>query len=90
MSPFVHQAEDNRYEAVADEQVVGTLDYSLAGKTMIIRHTETVQDHRGQGIARRLTRFALDDARRRGFVVRPECPYAQKFVEQHPEYSDVL
>lgn len=90
MSTFIHQAEANRYEALIDGQVVGTLDYSLTGKKMVIERTETVHDFRGQGVARTLTRFAFDDARTRGLIVDPKCTYAKYFVDQHPEYTDVL
>ncbi len=90
MSTFVHQIEGNRFEARIDDQVVGTLDYTLTGNRMVIESTETIHDFRGRGIARRLTRFAFDDARTRGLVVDPKCPFAKRFVDLHPEYTDVL
>ncbi len=90
MPKIVHQTDAARYEAILDGTVVGVLRYSLTGKKMIIEHTETTMDLRGRGIARRLTRFAFDDARMRGLVVDPKCSFAKRFVDQHPEYSDVL
>lgn len=90
MSTFLHQVEDNRFEAQIDGQVVGTLAYSLSGNKMVIEHTETIRDLRGQGIAHQLTRFAFDNARIRGMVVDPKCPLAKHFVDLHPEYTDVL
>ncbi|QGF24896.1 GNAT family N-acetyltransferase [Raineyella fluvialis] len=90
MSTFVHQVEGNRFEALINDQIVGTLQYTVSGKKMVIEHTETVRDFRGQGIARRLTRLAFDDARTRGMVVDPKCTFAKRFVDLHPEYTDVL
>lgn len=90
MPTFTLQSANNRYQAVLDERVVGTLKYSMVGKKMVIERTETADDVRGQGIARRLTRFAFDDARTKGLIVDPKCSYAKRFVDQHPEYSDVL
>lgn len=90
MPRFVHHHEQRRYQAVLDDRVVGTVRYSLRGKHLTIEHTETDAGQRSQGIARRLTRHVLDDARTRGLVVDPQCPYAKRFVDQHPEYSDVL
>lgn len=90
MPTFTLQSATNHYQAVLDDRVVGTLRYSIAGKKLVIEHTETADDVRGQGIARRLTRFAFDDARAKGLIVDPKCSYAKRFVDQHPEYSDVL
>lgn len=90
MPNFVHQTEAHRYNAIINGNVVASLQYSMAGKKLVIEHTDTVNDLRGQGIARRLTRHVFDDARTRGLVVDPKCSYAKRFVDQHPEYGDVL
>ncbi|SDB91620.1 hypothetical protein GA0111570_10891 [Raineyella antarctica] len=90
MPTFTHQPDQNRYQAILGDDVVGTLDYSLAGKKLVIESTHTHNDFRGQGIARRLTRHVFDEARTRGLVVDPKCSYAKLFIDQHPEYSDVL
>lgn len=41
-------------------------------------------------MAGKLTRAALDDARRLGVAVIPPCPYMVIFIRRHPEYSDLV
>ena len=82
--------EASRYEALLDGEVVGLADYRLSGQTMEITHTETDAGHQGQGIAGQVVRTALDDAREKGLSVIPTCPYAEKWISEHPDYQDLL
>lgn len=90
MPTIRHEVDERRYLALLGEEVVGTLNYSMSGKRLTIEHTEIVDGMRRQGIARRLTRYVFDQARTRGLVVTPGCGYARTFIDQHPEYTDVL
>jgi hypothetical protein len=44
----------------------------------------------GRGLADRLIRFALDDARARGLAVLPFCPFVMAFIEGHREFEDLV
>jgi hypothetical protein len=33
---------------------------------------------------------ALDDARRRGWRIVPQCPFVAEFIAEHPEYADLV
>jgi len=66
------------------------LDYDLSGSLMTITRTWVPEQFRGRGIAAQLTRFALDTARTRGWKVHPVCSYADRFMQGHPEYQDLL
>jgi len=79
-----------RFEGRLGGEVVGVIDFTLADGTLVVTHTGTVPELRGQGIAGRLTAAALDDIRERGQRVRPICPYTVSYLEQHPEYQDLL
>jgi predicted GNAT family acetyltransferase len=80
----------SRYEMVVDGAVIGLLDYRLSrGRRQVFTHTEVDDAHQGRGLAERLVRFALDDARRSGRTVVAECPYVEKFIDEHPEYADL-
>ncbi|MFC6714248.1 GNAT family N-acetyltransferase [Branchiibius cervicis] len=35
-------------------------------------------------------RFALDDLREKGVHVVPSCPYVRRWIDQHPEYADLV
>lgn len=79
-----------RYEAHTEGSVAGFLDYVVKRGRIALVHTEVLPDHRGQGIAGQLARFALDDARRRGLKVIASCPAVRAYVDRHPETHDIV
>jgi uncharacterized protein len=85
-----HQPDQSRYEAVVDGRVVGVAEYAERGDVLVFHHTETVASLRGNGIGAQLVRAALDDVRARGLRIIPTCWYVAEFVEQHPDYGDLL
>jgi uncharacterized protein len=82
--------EQTQYEARLDGTVVGVAAYRLGEDLISFTHTEVDPEQRGQGIAGALARFALDDARRRGLAVRPRCSYIRQWIQQHPDYADLV
>jgi hypothetical protein len=44
----------------------------------------------GRGLADRLIRFALEDARARGLAVLPFCPFVKAFIERHREFEALV
>jgi predicted GNAT family acetyltransferase len=83
-------AEAGRYEARIGGEVAGVLEYILKYGRIALVHTEVAPGHAGQGVAGRLARFALDDARRRGLRVIPSCPFVRAYLERHPEDHDLV
>ena len=53
-------------------------------------HTEIDPEFRGRDLAATLIRAALDDARANGYRVIPRCPYVAEFIQEHPEYADLV
>jgi len=89
------QIEDNasrhRYEMTVDGQHAGRIDYRLRGEGAIdLIHTEVDKAFEGRGLASKLARFALDDARARGLKVIPTCEYIAAYIAKHAEYGDLL
>jgi predicted GNAT family acetyltransferase len=84
-----HRVE-SRYEARLGTELVGIAEYELDDSVIVFPHTEVEPAHRGQGIARSLARFALDDARQRGLSVVPHCSFIRHFIATHPDYSDLV
>lgn len=82
--------EDDQFVATVDGERAGYIDYSLAGKRMIFRHTEVLPEHEGEGVGGELARFALDSARARGIEVVPICPFVAGWIMRNPEYSDLV
>jgi predicted GNAT family acetyltransferase len=82
---------DNRYDIYLDDELAGFTTYQLTGDQTAFTHTETFPAFAGQGLAKQLVTQALDDARRRGLVVLPFCPYVRKFIAQNTAtYLDLV
>ena len=91
MDPVVADAPDrSRYEASLDDAVVGILTYAVKNGRIALIHTEVLPAYEGRGIAAALSRFALDDARRRGLLVIASCPYVKRYLETHPGDLDIV
>jgi uncharacterized protein len=87
----VHDNPDaHRYELTVDGRVGAFVTYVVRGDVAEFVHTETVEGFEGRGLAKELVRDALDDARRRGWQVRPSCPFVRGFIERNPEYADLV
>jgi predicted GNAT family acetyltransferase len=66
------------------------LNYRLEGGTMYIDATFTPEEHRGLGLAAKLTKAAIEYARENALKIVPNCSYVRDYFEKHPEYRDIL
>jgi predicted GNAT family acetyltransferase len=82
--------ELHRYELTIDDEVVGVADYRLQGDVMVFPHTEIERSHQGGGLGAILVGRALDDVRAQGRTIVPACWYVAQFVEEHPDYRDLI
>ncbi len=87
---IVHRPAESRFEAMSGEEVVGRLDYRLAGSTVDLHHTEVDVPMRHRGVAGLLVEEALREMRAQRLSVRPSCPYVARYVEEHPEHQSLL
>ena len=85
-----HNPEASRYELWDDSTLVGIADYSVSGDAVVFPHTEINRDRRGQGLGAILVRAALDDVRTTGRRVVPRCWYVADFIDDNPQYRDLL
>lgn len=79
-----------RYELFAGDDLVGVADYRRTGSVVVLPHTVIDPAHRGKGYGAVLVRGALDDLRRQGAHVDPQCWYVAAFIDDHAEYQDLL
>ena len=80
-----------RYEVFADGELAGYTQYVLDRGRIAFVHTEVYESYEGLGLGGRLARAALEDARARGLVVMPFCPFIAGFIERHlDEYGDLV
>jgi uncharacterized protein len=84
-----HNLEASRFEATVESQLC-VCQYRVFGKVMMLTHTGVPQALRGRGIAAALVQAALDHARAKGLKVRPDCSYAELYMQRHPETLELL
>jgi len=84
-----HNSGASRFDALVEGQLCSA-SYRIYGKVMMLTHTGVPYALRGRGIAARLVQAALDHARALGLKVRPDCSYAEAYIERHPETQDLL
>jgi hypothetical protein len=84
-----HRPELNRFEA-SPKGKLALCSYRLAGKQLVLHHTEVPWQLQGQGVAAELVRSALAWARTEGLRVRPTCSYVASYMRRHPETHDLL
>lgn len=82
--------ERQRYELVANGQIVSIADYTIDHNTVTVPHIETDPGHRGQGMADRLMKGLLADLRHQEQRIVPVCPFAVAYINAHPDQQDLL
>ena len=67
------------------------LSYHRVGDKVLDFRSTLVPPHlRGKGIGTELVRKALDWARREDYRVIPSCPFVARFIENNPDYQDLV
>jgi uncharacterized protein len=92
MNAEVHNNKDQyRFEIWSDGQLAGFTQYGLGRGRIAFVHTEVYEAYEGLGLGSQLARAALDDARARGLMVMPLCPFIAGYIERHlDEYRDLV
>jgi uncharacterized protein len=87
------QIENNEsahhWEARLGEYVAFS-NYRLNGNTLHFINTRVPPELEGQGVAGRLVKAALDDARTKNLTVVPICRFVAAYIRRHPEYRDLV
>lgn len=94
MTGMGHQVVDNpaanRFEIYEGDELAGFVEYHLHANEIALLHTEVPTRFEGRGLAGELTQYVLDDARQRGRMVLPYCPYNRAWIAKHPDYVDLV
>ena len=86
-----HRPEALRYEALLGDDVAGFAEYELSEGLITFPHTEIDPAFEGRGVGSALIKGALDDVRATGERrVRPLCPFVERWMQRHPDYTDLL
>ena len=82
-------ADERRYETRVGD-ALAVLEYEREDNRITLIHTGVPKELEGHGIAGKLAQFALDDARKQGLEVVPECTYVQSYLRRHPDQMDIV
>ena len=80
----------SRYEVHMGGELAGIVNYRLRGDVIDLIHTEVYDKFQGAGLAGRLAKASLDDARARHLTVIPTCPYIRSWIGRHPDYANLV
>lgn len=89
MTDVTDNAELSRYEMAVDGETA-FVTYVRQGGRLTLVHTEVPQSLGGRGVGSLLARAVLEDVRKRGLRVVPECPFIAAFIKRHPEFADLV
>lgn len=81
--------DQHRYEVQLDNQVA-ELTYERHGNRLLLMHTTVPPALEGHGIAGKLAKFALNEARSQQLTVYPYCEYVTSYIKRHQEYLDLV
>lgn len=88
--PEIHNNDElNRYELPVDGEVA-VVTYNLSPPNLMISETLVPQRLEGQGIAGRLAKHVIADAKARGLVILPVCPFFSAYLKKHPEHAGAV
>lgn len=83
-----HNPAENRFEAWIDGQL-SKLDYMINGNTIVITHVGVHPEHRGGGVAGKITQAALEYAKANSLRVIPMCSYAAEYIRRNSQYIEL-
>lgn len=88
--PEIHNnSEVNRYELPVDGSVA-VVTYNLSPPNLMITETLVPERLEGKGIAGRLASHVIADAKARGLVILPVCPFFSAYLKKHPEHAEAV
>jgi uncharacterized protein len=66
------------------------LVYEVDGEDVVLIHTGVPDELGGRGIGGALVRAATDWAAHDGLTVVPLCPFARRWLREHPDVADTV
>lgn len=82
----VDVAAESRF-VLEQEGTEAELTYRTLGNRLILVHTGVPEELGGRGLGGRLVRAAVERARRESLTVVPLCPFAARWLRDHPDVA---
>ena len=82
-------ADRHQYELPVEGEIA-VVTYNLSPPNLMITETLVPQPLEGRGIASRLAKHVIEDARARALLILPVCPFFAAYFQKHPELAEVV
>jgi predicted GNAT family acetyltransferase len=86
-TPTIRDDRPHQRFVLEKDGAVGELAYEVEGDGLFLLHTEVADALRGQGVAGQLVTAAVSRAIDDGLTVVPWCPYARRWLHEHPDIA---
>ncbi|TML79606.1 MAG: N-acetyltransferase [Actinobacteria bacterium] len=90
MTEVRHIPENYVFAIIVDDEMAGYTEYRTGPGVRAFMHTIIDEKFRGQGLASQLVKWALDETKGEGLLVEPYCPFTRRYIQEHPEYLDLV
>ena len=88
---LIHDRAANRFRLPLNGAGEAFIEYAELGPGRLdLLHTVVPPEARDQGIGSEIVEQALRYAREHDLRIVPSCPFVAAYLEEHPEYRDVV
>ena len=88
---LIHDRAAHRFRLPLEDGGEAYVEYAERGSgTLDLLHTIVPPESQNEGIGTGLVEQVLQLARNEGLQVVPSCPFVSAFLQNHPEYRDVV
>lgn len=82
------RGQHGEYRAhVPGSTAIGRLTWVMRNGARVADHTLVPTEIGGRGVAARLVEALVEDARKQGFKVVPQCSYVAAAFDRHPDWA---
>lgn len=85
---ITHNPAEKRFEVFINGEL-SKLDYIEDGNTIVMTHVGVHPEHRGGGVAGKITQVALEYAKEKHLRVIPMCSYVAAYIRRNPHYIEL-
>lgn len=89
MDYTIKETDELFYIGETPDSKIASLDYEIDEGVFILDGVKVDSSLRGQGIAAKLVKHAVEFARKNNLLIDPACSYAKAQFDKHEEYADI-
>lgn len=82
--------DKNRFELQLDDAIAVIEFDKIEPNILDLTHTEVPSELSGKGIGSKLVKGALQYIKENNLKLIPSCPFIQKYISNHDEWSDLV